>query len=359
MAPTPRVEVRRYQGDLSNPDRATAQTIAVMCDQIESAARDPAVQNAARDAVRRFRGGPFYIRAGADASKNPGAIAESCWWAAKAALRFEHHEDRIQIWFNERDQLQLLISPTILVRYPSRGDCAIYTLLICAFLRALNQPFEIVTAAVDPRDPSVFGHVYPRAVMPDGTRITLDASHGSYPGWEVLPNHILRKQVWDQDGNPIPDQAPRFKGLHGYRGMRGYMGGAGFPIGLRGLGQLTTVDASGNIIDENGNILGNVSSTPNTGINVPTTPTGSTAPNPFLTSLASSVPGLLQSWTTIGGRVLAPTVQYTGPGGVTYSAPAGSAAAFPPSLSSLGSSSLLPILLIGGVLVLFMVGGRK
>jgi len=43
---------------------------------------------------------------------------------------------------------------------------------------------------------------------------------------------------------PLPTPLP---GLAGFR---------------RGLGQLTTVDANGNIVDENGNILGNVNTTP-------------------------------------------------------------------------------------------------
>lgn len=213
MAPAERLEVTRYQGD-QNPDTATAQTIALMCQQIEKAARDPLLQRAARDAVQRFRGGPLYAAASVDPASNPCAIAESAYWWVKHALKFQLHNSLIQVWFNERDQLQLLISPDLLLRMSKpRGDCAIYSMLVCAMLRAWGIPYELVTAAVTPNDPE-FDHVWARAVLPDGRRLNLDASHGKYPGWQVPFEHRNRTQVWDSRGNPIPDAAPRFRGLH-------------------------------------------------------------------------------------------------------------------------------------------------
>lgn len=347
---TSRVEVTRYQGDLSNPDRATAQTIAVMCDQIQQSAQDPAVQRAAQDAVRRFRGGPLYVKAGINATENLGAIAESCWWAAKAALKFEHHEDRIYIWFKEQNQLQLLISPSILVRFASKGDCAIYTGLICAFLQALNQPYEIVTAAVDPRQPGVFGHVYPRAVMPDGTRIALDASHGSYPGWEVPAYHVIRKQVWDQDGNPISDYGPKFMGLHVYY-ARGFPPGLSGLRGLRrGLGQGDTVTALDPSVIDTSNIP---ITNPAGGYPVPSTSGGGF-------NWGSTIGNLLSAWTKIGGQVIAPqTTVIRGPGGQTYiQTPAGS----PTGAASLAATaSGIPIWVwaIGGGLMIWAFAKSK
>ena len=83
------------------------------------------------------------------------------------------------------------------------------------------------------------------------------------------------------------------------------------------------------------------------------------APNPFTTALAQSLPGLLSAWTTIGGRVIAPSVQYQGPGGVMYSAPAGSGGAAIPFLPGT-TSSYLPLLLIGGgLLVVFLMMGKR
>jgi hypothetical protein len=58
--------------------------------------------------------------------------------------------------------------------------------------------------------------VFPRAVLSDGRRITLDGSHGKYPGWEVPRAHQLRRQVWDSNGEPIDDDAPAVSQLHAY-----------------------------------------------------------------------------------------------------------------------------------------------
>lgn len=364
MAPAQRLEVTRYQGDLQNPDNATAQTIALMCQQIEKASQDPLLQRAAKDAVRRFRGGPLYAAAGVNPASNPCAIAESAWWWVKHALKFQLHNSLIQVWFNERDQLQLLISPDLLLRMSKpRGDCAIYSMLVCAMLRAWGIPYELVTSAVTPNDPE-FDHVWARAILPDGRRLNLDASHGKYPGWQVPFEHRNRTQVWDLGGNPVEDAAPRSRGLHAYqarpnkpilpkrlaivsnRGMGLYR--------RRGLGQDETTLGTG--IDTSNVPITNPPSGYNPVVIPPSTP------SPFASALAQSLPGLLAAWTNIGGKVLAPSVQYTGPGGVSYSAPAssGAASALPLSIGTIGTTSYLPILLIGGGLIALMIfAGKK
>lgn len=383
----PSAEVSRYQGDLQNPDVATAQTIEVMCSLIDRAANDPVVKLAARDAVRRFRGGPLYAAAGVNPWQNPGALASSIWWWAKHALTFVHHEGMIQVWFNERDQLQLLISPDLLMRMKNpRGDCAIYTMLVCAMLKALGLHYEIITAAVTPNSP-IYDHVWARC--PDANYLNLDASHGSYPGWQVPLEHRNRTQVWDESGTPVEDNAPQFRGLHAYNprpsgpilpsrlalvpGVRfagpfksgGFeRGGLGRYRGLgfvrRGLGDdgSDTVTTLSPGIDTSNVPITN----PATGYPTVVPPASGTS-DPFTNALAQSLPGLLSAWTQIGGKVLAPSVTYTGPGGVSYSAPAGSTAAstLPLSIGTLSSTSFLPIILLGGlglVLVLAFAGKR-
>jgi hypothetical protein len=273
-----------------DPDTATAQTVAEMCDQVRSSARDPEVMRAAFDAARRFRGGPLFR----GEVNSPAALAQSAWWWAKQCIRFEHHEATIRRLLNERNQLQLLISPDVLVRMADRrGDCAIFTELICAFLSVLGVPWEIVTASVDPREPGVFSHVYPRAVMPDGSRIALDASHGRFPGWRVPSAHTFRDQVWDMDGRPVEDRGSRFDGLHGYVG--------------RGLGDdKTTLSDPGGwfSIDQGGG-----------------TPAPAAAPAPAGGGFdwGSLLGGLANQWTQIGGRILAPTTSIQrGPNGQLF-----------------------------------------
>jgi hypothetical protein len=380
----PGLNITRYQADLEDSDRATAQTIQLMREQIDRASKDPVLCAAARDAVRRFRGGPLYVRAGVNPWTSPQAIAESAWWWVKHALRFVHHNGLIQVWFNERDQLQLLISPDLLLRMKDpRGDCAIYTMLECAMLKCFGIGYELVTAAVTPGSPD-YDHVWGRAVL-GNRRLNLDASHGSYPGWQVPFEHRNRTQVWDEHGNPIEDVAPRGRGLHGYQALArpntpilpkrlALVPGVGFGsyIRRRGLGQNGSVDtivdpATGNVYDTSGNLLSGTVSLPSAFGPVPTpaptAPTGPSAASTLENALAQSSPGLLAAWTKIAGNVIAPQVQLqTGPGGTSYSAPAGSAAAAAgiPGIPAFGNiGSMLPLLLLGGVVIFLFVGMSK
>jgi hypothetical protein len=357
------IEVTRHQASLTDSDQATAETVEVMADQVEIASPDPLLRTGAKDAVSRFRGGPLYWALGIDPLRNPGAIAESIFWAVKHVLRFEHHEDQIRVWFNERDQLQLLIAPDLLLRLTRpKGDCAIYTTLICAMLRAWSIPYEFVTVAADPFEPDLFGHVYCRAVMPDGSRLTLDASHGKYPGWEVPKEHILRKAIWSESAELIPDEGSRFRGLHAYFERRpGFVRGArpGFGrLGRRGLGQgdTTTLNYPG------------MPDTSTTTLNYPGMPSGPpTGPVPITPSTGpgsgTNWAGFIQTLTGQGlnlvGKIVAPTTTIqSGPGGTFIQTPAGtplpSGAVSPFGVASAGGSWLL----IGGALVvIFLIAG--
>lgn len=371
-----RLNVTRYQADLSNPDNATAETVQVMCEQIRKSSEDPVLRTAARNAVARFRGGPLYAVNGIDPFKDAGAIASSAWWWVKHALRFVHHDGLIQVWFNERDQLQLLISPDLLLRMSDpRGDCAIYTMLVCAMLRAFRIPYELVTAAVDPYQPDIFGHVYARAVLPNGRRLTLDASHGKYPGWEVPPEHTLRKQVWDESGNPIQDAA-RFSGLHAYQA---YPNKPILPkrlamlpgitlTGLTGLGRVRGMGRFRGLgQDDSTTVLAPGIDTSNIPITNP--PSGYPVAVPAPSASNANWAQFFQNLTTQGlnlvGKITAPTTTIqTGPGGTNISTPAGTSlpagALLTPSLAG-GSGTLFWIVGggIGLILLASVLGGRR
>jgi hypothetical protein len=186
-----------------------------MVDQIKSSARDPIVMDTARLAVARIRGGPLYR--GTDPLNDPLAQALSCWWWARQFITFEHHDSQARRLGDDPELLQLAISPDVTVRMENRrGDCAVYTAVICAMLEALGVRWEIVTVAVNPREPGVYSHVYPRAVLPIG-RLALDAIPASAgPGWQVPTAHVSALQVWDSTGRPVADQESRFTGLHAY-----------------------------------------------------------------------------------------------------------------------------------------------
>lgn len=349
----------------SNSDRATARTVQLMTDYIKKSAADPLVQRAAVFAVQQWRGGPFFQ---GDPFKSSRAIAESLWWFAKHYMTFVHHSALILVWLGEKDQLQLLISPDVLVRMKAwRGDCAIYSMLIPAMLEVLGVPWEIVTLAVNPEAPRVFSHVYPRAILDDGRSLALDASHGKYPGWSVPRRDIFRSQVWNSDAEPVDDVA-QFDGLHNYVPARGMWGWSG-------LGDDTSIDTG---VDVSGALTGEINASPGSLV-APGTYDLTSDQAAALDALYSSTPALSAETSdtpSAGGLMLIPPVGSSNwaafvqaataaglniatlqnlPAGSYYNTKtgqivtgAGTAAAA--SLSSLTSN---PMLLIGGGLLLF------
>ena len=224
------VQFERYQGDLENSDRATAETVACMCKYISDAQNDPGVWAAAGEAQRW------------------GSAAAGAFWWAKHNIKFVQDDLLVARLLNETDQLELLVTPPVMVRSSRpQGDCDDFTMMVCALLKLLGVGFEIVTVAADGVDPSRFSHVFCRAVLSDGSRIPLDASHGKYPGWCVPASRTYRIQVWDESGAPIKDAGSKWNGLHGFiagagRGVQGLRGFAG----LGACGDCLTYDDSGN-----------------------------------------------------------------------------------------------------------------
>ncbi len=331
----------------ADPDKATAQVIRRMCELAASSASDPVLRGYARQAVRQFRGGPLWAAAGVDPftagagdGRRAAAIAESVWLWAKFYLRFVHHSRMIWDRLRERDQWQLLISPDALVQMrPMKGDCAVYSSLIAAMLQALGVPWEFETLAVDPEQPEVYSHVFVLAVMPDGSRVPLDASHGDYPGWQVPAHDVYRSQVWDSAGRPVK-ASRKFRGLHSYAWRRG----------RRGLGDTNLWDVWG--LDP----AVDAGYAPPTAPAAPVYSTGGAGSGSGGTDWGGVFSNMLNRWTTIGGQVLAPQVSYQrGPGGqLSYSAPAGAASN---SLlpGSLGGAAVPWGLVAGGVGILALV----
>ena len=78
------------------------------------------------------------------------------------------------------------------------GDCDDYVILICALLSAIGHSMRIVTVASDPRDPSVFTHVFPEDYI-RGNWLALDAARRN-PAIGKRPSRIFRVRVWQMDG---------------------------------------------------------------------------------------------------------------------------------------------------------------
>ena len=333
-----------FQASLSDPWQATHETILYICGLIRDSASDPVITEAAQDAVKRF--GAF------SNPSTPAGIADCVWWWVKHAIKFVHHQKLLRAWLGKADELQLLISPDVLLKMQEpKGDCAVFTCLICAMLDALGVPWEIVTVAVDPNQPEIFGHVYPRAVLESGMRLVLDASHGKYPGWEVPKRRQYLKQVWNSQGEPIPDQDSGFRGLHGMHGM-GLSGRS-----LNGLGQ------DGSDYGPTDTQLGITTDPTETDITETTTTTtsggGSSAGgNAAVGALGTSGMNLLS-------KILAPTVTETGPGGTSITGPASALQSILGGTgvnlgsTSLSSSTIYLLLFAGGALLLVSMLGKK
>ena len=232
--------MRAFQADTQDSDLATAQTIATMCEHIHRAARDPLVQRTAQDAEASWGAARPSAIVAARFGLDGASVGPGCFWWAKHRVKVLRHSEFKALLAAYPEKRQLLVAPEVVLRAPKpAGDCSTFSMLLAAMLESLGVDWELVTVAVEPADPSLYSHVFVRAVLPDGRRITLDGSHGQYPGWEVPRAHQFRRQVWDSAGEPIDDEAPVVSQLHEYR--------------RRGLGDSTT-DLSGAFSEITGSI---------------------------------------------------------------------------------------------------------
>jgi hypothetical protein len=342
MSAQPYPIVQRQQASL-DPDVATAETIEVMKRHIADAQRDPALFDACRKAL---------ALCGLGASIEEKCQAIFAW--IKSRVAFKGDDALIQSLFNERDQLELLISPSVLLRMErAQGDCDDFTMLCCAMMQLCGIGCEIVTLAADPNDPTRFSHVYCEAVTPEG-RIPMDTSHGTRAGWHVPLERQFRRQEWPVAGA----QPKRWAGLHGY-----------VPRHRRRRGMGDTVDLSGTMIADPGLTTPVYTTDPSTwglptGAITPTITPASTAPSGWTTlmndltgAFKSSVPLIQQAINPVGGYV------QTGPGGTVISNNVPGAvpgSVLGTGFSSASLSSLMPILLLaGGAIFLFSMLGKK
>jgi hypothetical protein len=345
--------ITREQTDPRNPDEGTAKTTRRMAQLTAESIGTPRLHNFARRSAVTWRGGPLY-KGRAINWEDQRQLACSVWFGVNSSMRFVEHSEQIRALLNESDQLQLIISPDVLLKAKRpEGDCAIYTTLVCAALATLGIHYEFVTLACDPREPHLFTHVYARAVLNDGSRIPIDASHGKYPGWEVPLHHQIRKQVWDEAGHPIEDRQPYpVAHLGQYSRVRRVM-----PRRIVGMGQVDQVDVTQEgypvTVDTSGSgpYAGAPYNFPDiTGIAVPY-PTGTATTG---VNWNQQIANLLNQGVKLAGQVVAPqTTLIRGPGGqLYYQAPASSGGALPAGalLTPTGGGGTL--LLIGGAVVI-------
>lgn len=165
-------------------DVATAETVATMITLIRQSLPTPELRQAASDA---YAG----LRAGGDRRSR----AQAAFWWVKSRVQFEPDSEVIRRALGRFDGQEGLIRPDRLISMPRpAGDCDDFSMLVCALLLAGGVPCELVTVAADPHRPREYSHVYAQAILEDGGRLPLDASHGSQPGWAT--RSYYRRQVW-------------------------------------------------------------------------------------------------------------------------------------------------------------------
>ncbi len=95
--------------------------------------------------------------------------------------------------------VETLIRPADQAGLPNpTGDCDDFAMYGAAHLMSLGVPCSFVTIAADANAPQIFSHVYlaayPKTGQYAGMRVSMDLSHGYYPGWEH--GEIFRIEEW-------------------------------------------------------------------------------------------------------------------------------------------------------------------
>ena len=333
----------------ADTEASTAQTVDRMAQHIRNSAGDAAVVWAAHKAL-------------ASAGGENSRASDRCravFNFLKAHVRFQTDDQLISLWCLGQDELELLVSPPVLLRSKSPvGDCDDFTMCCCAMLHELGVKTQIVTVKADQPDPDRWSHVYCSAETEQGP-MTLDTSHGDYPGWEVP--FYYAKRTWDSrtghplhsEGARVPQPRRRVAGLHGYvrPGRRG----------MRGMG-FTTCATDPSTGTENCFDTPDLTVTPTADLNLPgqVLSPGPSTPSPLANAFASNLSNIINKGFQTLQLSLTPTGGYLvqGPNGQYTIANAAGAA--PPALN-FGSTGIGmgTILLIGGGLVLLLMVGKK
>jgi hypothetical protein len=172
----------------SDPDTQVAQTISRM----------------RRHVIEDSMSAPIQRDAAAIQAQGGDPISDTFWWV-KDRVGFRQDEELAAPVRSllDGDVVEVLIRPRDLLNmeHPLE-DCDGFATLAPALLRAQGVPCSFVTVAADTRDLSRFSHVYAACTDPNtGQRVSLDASHGPYPGWECTQTgQVARIQEWPIDG---------------------------------------------------------------------------------------------------------------------------------------------------------------
>jgi transglutaminase-like putative cysteine protease len=281
---------------LLSGEPGTKQTIDLMRQLIDEAVAD---QKFVRFAVDLVRNVPAYNDLGE-------ALAVYKW--VQSSIRFTKDPVTKEKLYPPQELLKI-----------RAGDCDDISMLMAALLIAIGYPARLITLAANPASPDDFSHVYVEGEVPPGSGgwIPMDAAR-SDAAFGVAPPTYSRKRAWSLTDDSYQDlgrSQPR-RALSGYPRFAAYRG----PV-------LLGDDASDALIAQ------------------------SVAELPAIMYASQGVPVSSSNVSPYGTY----TTGYTPGAGVP---PAGYQ--IPQVSASLSSSSMLPLLLIGGaVLAVMMMGGKK
>ena len=155
-----------------NDDQATGHTIGRMSEYVIQDAGNELVRRTAYQAVREYPG-----RSSQEAVFN--------WVQSHITFVEDTAITRHLRGIPNGENAEVLIRPVDILTMPKpQGDCASFSMLTAAMLRALGVPSSFRAVAAE--DPNFFSHVYVVAHS-NGKEIPIDTSHGPNVGWEVRP----------------------------------------------------------------------------------------------------------------------------------------------------------------------------
>ena len=220
------IDISEYQADYKDTEHSTVQTVGSMGEHIRRSMADPLVQQTALGAI-----------AGQGGAQSEAEACAAVWAWCKQNITFVNDEVQLKKLLNLDDELELLISPSVMLRPEMleaargykrmEGDCDCFVMTLAALIASLGITPLIKTYKCDRQEPWRWSHVCAAALLSDGQILPLDASHGDYPGWEVPAHDVHESQLWDISGRkvgPAMKQQRRSSGLNGYVSEPGWSG---------------------------------------------------------------------------------------------------------------------------------------
>jgi len=135
------------------------------------------------------------------AARNGVSVITGAWAVVKGAMSFVNDERISEVFADPAREvpiIEVLIRPADLAGggvAERLGDCDDYSMWLASILVAAGVRCSFVVMAGDGRDAGRYSHVYVAAYPDGGGRIALDASHGSYAGWEAPNVYGLRDEM--------------------------------------------------------------------------------------------------------------------------------------------------------------------